>query len=79
LRLAGADYLVPGARHLPSLVFNEIQPRLMRGAMPGELASATPPDQADREWGINRAPGSVRAPAAAPRTAAKAKSAIAGG
>jgi len=78
LRLAGADYLVPGARHLPSLVFNEIQPRLMRGGMPGELASATPPDQADREWGINRAPGSVRAPAAVPRAAAKAKAAVAG-
>lgn len=78
LRLAGADYLVPGARHLPSLVFNEIQPRLMRGSMPGELASATPPDQADREWGINRAPGSVRTPAAAAGAGAKTKAMVAG-
>lgn len=78
LRLAGADYLVPGARHLPSLVFNEIQPRLMRGGMPGELTSAAPPDQAGREWGINRAPGSVRAPAAANRAEAKPRAAVAG-
>jgi phosphonoacetaldehyde hydrolase len=54
LALAGADYLVPGARYMPQLVFNEIQPRLMRGGMPGELSSATPPDQAGRAIGINR-------------------------
>jgi phosphonoacetaldehyde hydrolase len=57
LKAAGADYLVPGARYLPELVFNEIQPRLMRGGMPGELSTTTPPDQADRSIGINRAPG----------------------
>lgn len=36
LKAAGADYLVPGARHLPELIFNEIQPRLMQGALPGQ-------------------------------------------
>lgn len=79
LRLAGADYLVPGARDLPALVFNEIQPRMMRGGMPGELASATPPDQADRPFGINRAPGEtpVRA-AAAKAPAPRGKAVVAG-
>ncbi|MEO5695056.1 MAG: HAD family hydrolase [Usitatibacter sp.] len=71
LQLAGADYLVPGVRDLPGLVFQVIQPRLMRGGMPGELSTPTPPDQADRSIGINVAPGSapvrsrdVKAPAA---------------
>ncbi len=36
LRAAGADYLVPGAKNLPELIFNEIQPRLMEGALPGQ-------------------------------------------
>ena len=54
LRLAGADYLVPGARYMPELVFNEIQPRLLRGGMPGELSTTSPPDQAGRAIGINR-------------------------
>lgn len=35
LKKAGADYLLPGARYLPELIFNEIQPRLMEGASPG--------------------------------------------
>ena len=61
LKSAGADYLVPGVRYLPGLVFNEIQPRMMRGAMPGELATATPPDQADRVIGNNLAPGASAA------------------
>jgi phosphonoacetaldehyde hydrolase len=59
LELAGADYLVPGTRHLPGLVFNEIQPRLMRGGLPGELTSAMPPDRAGRSIGINRTPAVV--------------------
>ncbi len=36
LKRAGADYLIPGARHLPELVFTQIQPRLMRGEWPGD-------------------------------------------
>lgn len=36
LARAGADYLLPGARHLPSLIFNEIQPRMREGASPGD-------------------------------------------
>lgn len=59
LRYAGADYLVPGVKQLPALVFNEIQPRLLKGGMPGELSTPTPPDHADRDIGINRAPGSA--------------------
>ena len=38
LKAAGADYLIPGARDLPDLIFSEIQPRLMRGALPGQLS-----------------------------------------
>lgn len=34
LKDAGADYLLPGARYLPELVFSEIQPRLLEGAAP---------------------------------------------
>jgi len=60
LKEAGADYLVPGVRQLPSLIFNEIQPRLLRGGMPGERAVAIPPDQAGRTLGINLAPGEIR-------------------
>lgn len=37
LRAAGADYLVPGSAELADLVFTEIQPRLLRGGMPGEV------------------------------------------
>lgn len=37
LKAAGADYLIPGARYLPELIFAEIQPRLMRGELPGQL------------------------------------------
>lgn len=37
LRAAGADLLVPGAAELADLVFCEIQPRLMRGEMPGQF------------------------------------------
>jgi len=37
LQAAGADYLVPGARDIPDLIFSEIQPRLMRGELPGQL------------------------------------------
>jgi phosphonoacetaldehyde hydrolase len=36
LKRAGADYLVPGASDLADLVFTEIQPRLMEGALPGQ-------------------------------------------
>jgi phosphonoacetaldehyde hydrolase len=38
LRRAGADFLVPGARYLPDLIFSEIQPRLIRGDLPGQFA-----------------------------------------
>jgi len=38
LRRAGADFLVPGARYLPDLIFSEIQPRLIRGELPGQFA-----------------------------------------
>lgn len=40
-RLAAAepDYLVPGVRYLPSLIFNEIEPRLRRGELPGGAVS----------------------------------------
>jgi phosphonoacetaldehyde hydrolase len=38
LRRAGADLLVPGARYLPDLIFSEIQPRLIRGDLPGQFA-----------------------------------------
>lgn len=38
LKAAGADYLIPGSRYLADLVFTEIQPRLMRGDMPGLAA-----------------------------------------
>jgi len=61
LKTAGADYLVPGVRYLPSLVFSEIQPRMMRGGMPGELSTSMPPDQAGRLIGNNLAPGSTTA------------------
>jgi phosphonoacetaldehyde hydrolase len=37
LKAAGADYLIPGARYLPDLIFSEIQPRLMYGERPGLL------------------------------------------
>ena len=33
---AGADFTVPGARKLPDLIENEIQPRLARGELPGQ-------------------------------------------
>ena len=59
LKMAGADYLVPGVRQLPSLVFNTIQPRLLHGEMPGALDTTTPPDQAGRALGINHAPGII--------------------
>lgn len=36
LKEAGAHYLIPSASDLPKLVFNEIQPRLAGGALPGE-------------------------------------------
>lgn len=35
LKAAGADYLLPGARYLPDLVLNEIQPRMLEGKLPG--------------------------------------------
>ena len=75
LRLAGADYLVPGARNMPELVFNEIQPRLLRGGMPGELTTTTPPDQAGREVGINRigVPDMEKAKPAAKPAASRSK------
>lgn len=38
LKRAGADYLLPGARYLPQLIVNEIQPRIMEGASPGMRA-----------------------------------------
>lgn len=38
LKRAGAHYLLPGACDLPELVFKEIQPRLMRGELPGETS-----------------------------------------
>lgn len=56
LKEAGADYVIPGARYLASLVFNEIQPRLMRGGMPGELAAAKPPHKAQNLAGLVRHP-----------------------
>lgn len=36
LKEAGAHYLIPGASDLPALIFDDIQPRLARGALPGE-------------------------------------------
>jgi phosphonoacetaldehyde hydrolase len=35
LEQAGADYLIAAAKDLPEVVFKEIQPRLMRGELPG--------------------------------------------
>jgi len=37
LKSAGADYLLPGTRCIPDLIFNEIQPQLLRGGAPGML------------------------------------------
>lgn len=56
LKGAGADYLLPGARYLPELIFFEIQPRLMRGGMPGELQAATDPHTARNQAGLKRHP-----------------------
>ncbi|MFQ5994903.1 MAG: HAD family hydrolase [Acidiferrobacterales bacterium] len=36
LKEAGADFLIPAAKDLPEVVFNEIQPRVMRGELPGQ-------------------------------------------
>lgn len=49
LRDAGADFLVPGAKNIPDLVFGHIQPRLMRGARPGELPVRAEPHSAFTE------------------------------
>lgn len=39
LHAAGANYLLPGARYIPDLVFNEIQPRMLDGASPGSCVN----------------------------------------
>ena len=39
LENAGAHFLVPGARDLPELIENEIQPRLARGELPGQSSA----------------------------------------
>jgi phosphonoacetaldehyde hydrolase len=49
LRDAGADFLVPGARYIPDLVFGQIQPMLMRGERPGALTPAKEPHTAFTE------------------------------
>lgn len=36
---AGAHFTVPGARDLPDLIENEIQPRLARGELPGQSSA----------------------------------------
>jgi phosphonoacetaldehyde hydrolase len=36
LKKAGAHFLIPAAKDLPRIVFDEIQPRLIRGELPGE-------------------------------------------
>ena len=39
LMKAGAHFTVPGARDLPELIEKEIQPRLLRGELPGQFSS----------------------------------------
>lgn len=56
LRDAGADYVLPGTRYLPQLIFSEIQPRLLRGAQPGELRPAVEPHTAQNAAGLMRHP-----------------------
>ncbi len=36
LKKVGPDYLIPAAKDLPDVVFNQIQPRLKRGELPGQ-------------------------------------------
>ena len=36
LMKARPDYLIPSVKYLPELIFTEIQPRLMRGELPGD-------------------------------------------
>ena len=36
LKKVGPDYLIPAAKDLPDIVFNQIQPRLKRGEFPGQ-------------------------------------------
>ena len=35
----GPDFLVPSVKYLPDIVYNQIQPRLMRGELPGEMCA----------------------------------------
>jgi phosphonoacetaldehyde hydrolase len=60
LRDAGADYVLPSARYLPELIFNEIQPRLLRGSMPGELNCAVEPHTASAVSPLIRHPTNMR-------------------
>ena len=39
LKKAGAHFTIPGARDLPELIENEIQPRLARGELPGQSSA----------------------------------------
>ena len=36
---AGPDFLVPSVKYLPDIVYNQIQPRLMRGELPSEMCA----------------------------------------
>ena len=36
---SGPDFLVPSVKYLPDIVYTQIQPRLMRGEMPGETCA----------------------------------------
>jgi phosphonoacetaldehyde hydrolase len=68
---AGADYVVPGARYLPELIFSEIQPRLLRGGMPGELTPKEEPHLAQNPAGLARHPTTASPQLSAMRTAAE--------
>jgi phosphonoacetaldehyde hydrolase len=60
LRDAGADYVLPGARYLPELIFSEIQPRLLQGSQPGQLVPAQEPHLAQNAAGLSRHPTAVK-------------------
>ncbi len=44
LQKANPDYLIPSAKYLPELIFNQIQHRLMKGEVPGEELAYDPTD-----------------------------------
>lgn len=60
LRDAGADYVLPAARYLPGLIFAEIQPRLLRGARPGEHSVSIEPHSAQNAAGLARHPAAEK-------------------